>query len=151
MFNNRKVKFIKSNLGMCIYLDDCLFKNNKNKKIINVLKLFSVEKLNIKCICYVENDNIFLEKLKVILKDSYEVVFKKKQTKIQFNIQGSKLDELITLSIKHEILIDAICYDNNEIVMQLIVNDNDGSCIIFNTKKYDLEMIKKNTLLIVKD
>ena len=150
MFYNRKVKFIKSNLGMCIYLDDCLFNNNKEEKLIEVFNLFSVEALTFKCICYIENNNFFLDLLEKMLEQPYEIISqKKKDIKIKFNMEGSKINELITLSVNYQILVEASCCANNETVMQLVINDNDGSCIIFSTKKYNPDIIKKSTLSII--
>lgn len=146
----KKVKFLKSKWGTCLYLDDSLFKNGKEEKIIKILKLFSIEKDDINCSCFVDNKNNFLEKLKTLLDSPYTILFQKKDyAKIEFTLSGSKFKDLIALSVQNDLTIEAICYNSNEITLRIVINDHDGTCIIFNPQKYDVETIKRNSISIV--
>lgn len=60
-----KVDFIKTQTGICIYLDDGLFKNDiiKLEKIVEILKLFKLESATVTADFFIDEGEPFLNLL----------------------------------------------------------------------------------------
>lgn len=154
-----KVKFIKTGIGMCIFLGDCLFENDKVRaeKIIKILSLFPCSSLMMRSICFIDDDETLLKEFKALHDCEIQTLFTKKRwlshkkySKVQMSFSGVNIAKVIELSINKDITLDVECFDNkNSLVLQFVVNDNDGACITFNSKIFDIEAIKVNVKKIL--
>ena len=155
-----KVKFIKSNIGICIYLDDGLFKDNKVKleKILQVLNLFSFENLSVKSECFIDEGEPFVDEIKDNVDCTTKTLFtrkrlfgKKNYSKVEIIFKGSQIGKVIEIAINCDLTLEADCYDSDGILtVMMVVNDNNGTCIHFNTERFDAADIKTKTALILK-
>ena len=152
----RNIEFKKIKAGICVYIDDCLFKSEeiKIKKIVDVLNIFSVKNLFIRSSCFVDEGEDFIDQITDINVCKIETLFtktrllsKKKYSKLAIDFKGLYFAKVIELVIKNDITLEAECIDETgNIALQLVINDNDGTCITFNTNKYNFEKVKEEIL-----
>lgn len=147
------IKFIKFKIGICVYIDDSLFKSKeiKIKKIVDVLNIFSVKNLFVRSGCFIDEEEDFIDQITDINVCKIETLFtktrllsKKKYSKLAIDFKGLYFAKVIELVIKNDITLEAEFIDETgNIALQLVINDNDGTCITFNTNKYNFEEVKE--------
>ncbi|MCX4367696.1 MAG: hypothetical protein OSJ67_06850 [Clostridia bacterium] len=152
------LKFVKSSIGYCIYLDDNLFNDcgTKFETIMAVMELFSFEKMSVKSEQYADDSERFFGDIiknidcKTNILIQRHGFFKKTCSKVEILFNGGELNKFIEVAIKQDVTFEADCYDKNDICMQLLINGNDGSCIHFNDKKFDISKISEQIKEILK-
>lgn len=139
-----------------IFLADRLFKDKEKiqNKIIEMIRIFELDNLSVKCVFFVENNNSFLAEIENIIGRKAEVIVKDKGKKgkifrrpasssMTIIFKGTLLGRVLELGIKHEESLDIECFDESNITfLKAALFDNDGSCINFNIEKYDTQTIK---------
>lgn len=148
----KKIQFIKTTSGICIYLNDFLFKddNDRIEKLTKILNIFTFNNLLLKSDCFVDEGDTFLEEMQTLLNCELKTEFtktrlfsKRKYSKVQIAFNGEKIEKAIEFIVKNEISLGFECYNTNNVLsLQFVVNDNDGACITFNFKLYNPEEIK---------
>lgn len=153
-----KTKFLKNAMGMCIYLDDSLFKNNtiKIEKIIETFNLFPLKSLSVKSTCIINEGEADIDKLRELI--NCEIVMqytktrrfsKQKYSKFQMSFCGEALLKIIEFAVKNELEFEGYCFTENQIkTLQFVINDNDGTCITFDSKIFNIEEIKSKVMEI---
>ena len=149
----RNIEFIKLKIGRCVCIDDSLFKSEeiKIKKIVDVLNIFSIKNLFVRSSCFVDEGEDFIDQITDINVCKIETLFtktrllsKKKYSKFAIDFKGLYFEKVLELVIKNDITFEAECIDETgNIVLQLDINNNDGTCIIFNTNKYNFKEVKE--------
>jgi len=158
----KKAKYHNNKKGMLgIHLDYYLFKDDaaELKKTFEILKLFSPDDLSVKCEFFVDEKDYFLDEVELALKCKADILFtrkkllsKKTYSKVSVKFNGSLLYVVLELAIKHVNTLEAKCFDiDNHILIEFVINDNDGSCIHFNTEKYNEEIVKRKITQILND
>lgn len=149
----RKVKFVKTKYGVCVCLDDSLFKNASEQiiKIIKMLSLFSnnIERyegtifINVKDRAIVDdlyNINCSFELISTIK----DLLNRDKEEKYKIIFKNDQIEQIIYFLLKNNLTFDGNGYKNNdEILLDIVINDHDGSYITFNDKTYKKENYKQ--------
>lgn len=140
----RKVKFVKTKYGICVCLDNSLFKNESEKiiKTVKVLELFSDNIEGYVGTVFVNvNDNSTMTDLHS-LNCSLELILtikdllnRDKEEKYEIIFKNDQIEQIISFLIKNDITFDGNGYKNNdEFLLNIVINDHDGSYITFNDK-----------------
>lgn len=149
----RKVKFVKTKYGVCVCLDNSLFKNASEQiiKIIKMLSLFSnnIERyegtifINVKDRAIVDdlyNINCSFELISTIK----DLLNRDKEEKYKIIFKNDQIEQIIYFLLKNNLTFDGNGYKNNdEILLDIVINDHDGSYITFNDKTYKKENYKQ--------
>lgn len=149
----RKVKIVKTKYGVCVCLDNSLFKNESEQiiKIIKMLSLFSnnIERyegtifINVKDRAIVDdlyNINCSFELISTIK----DLLNRDKEEKYKIIFKNDQIEQIIYFLLKNNLTFDGNGYNNNdEILLGIVINDHDGSYITFNDKTYKKENYKQ--------
>ena len=145
MFNcNKKITFVKSKFGLCAYFDDSLFDKDKHQKLIAILKLFELDNLKTECRFIAHKESKLFKKTIVLNNTRTEMVKKNKvctYEKVIITTIGSDIYEMLENFLQNEEFVEIEFFENDNSIVYLGINDNDGSYIIFNTKRYDKNKI----------
>lgn len=154
----RKIKFIKSYKRFCILLDDWMFESEQARytKLTEVLNLFQLDNLFLKSSCFIEEGENLLEELACLVECNIKKQFtktklfsKKKYSKVNLTINGVYIAALIEFIVKHDISWGIDCCNKDGIwILGFVINDNDGTCITFNSKMFNIEEIKSKVIEI---
>ena len=154
----RKIKFIKSYKKISILLDDWIFESDqvRYKKLTEVLNLFQLDNLFLKSSCFIDERETLLEELACLVECSIKKQFtktrlfsKKIYSKVNLTVNGVYIAVLIEFLVKHDISWGIDCYNKDGIwILGFVINDNDGTCITFNSKLFNIEEIKSKVMEI---
>lgn len=149
----KKVKFVKIKQGICVCLDNSLFKNESEQiiKIVKILELFSDN------IARYEGTIFINVKDKLIVDDLYnmncsfelistikDLLNRDKEEKYKIIFKNNQIEQVIRFFLKNNLAFDGNGYKNNEeILLGIVINDHDGSYITFNDKIYKKENYKQ--------
>ena len=150
----KKVKFIKTRYktvkGIWIFLDDSLFKteNDKISKTIEILKIFSSNMKRYAGDVFIikKNKNI-INKLHNLKKHyeligTYKHLFNNIEEKNKMIFNNEQITEFV-----HFIIINDLTFSgkgdnsNNQILLEIAMNDHEGSYIFFNNEFYELDKL----------
>lgn len=149
----RRVKFVKTKYGICVCLDNSLFKKESEKiiKTVKLLELFSdniegyvgtvfVNANDKSTVIDLHNLNCSLE-LILTIKD---LLNRDKEEKYKIIFKNDQIEQIINFLIKNNITFDGNGYKNNdEFLLNIVINDHDGSYITFNDKIIKKEKYKQ--------
>jgi hypothetical protein len=126
-------------------------------KLLEIIDLFELDEVPLKCMTRVPQDSVFFEldktdeKIIVDIKKTFKpLLSKKQQYDIEIEFHGISLKRIINLASKEGEALRIIpkCEKNNDI--ELIINDNDHNYINFSIKKYDVDNIRSQIKTILK-
>lgn len=144
----KKIKYIKRPGEICAYFDKSLFDSESHEKkfLINILRqVLQAEFFEGKVILNYSDRNI-VSKFKKNSIQCEDIVIKKIFTKniiLKISFDLKNLEEIIDLIYENDTSLEgiAICKDSSKI--EIVLNDHDGSCIIFNNSSKKLESYKE--------
>lgn len=149
----RKIKFVKTKYGVCVCLDNSLFKNESEQiiKIIKIFKLFSDDIARYEGTIFINvKDNSIFDDL-YNMNCSFELIStikdllnREKEKKYKIIYKNCQMEQIIYFLLKNNLTFDGNGYKNNdEILLNIVINDHDGSYITFNDKTYKKENYKQ--------
>ena len=149
----RKVKFVKTKYGNCVCLDNSLFKNESEQiiKIIKIFLLFSntIERyegtifINVKDRAIVDDLHNISCSFELI-STTKDLLNSDKEEKYKIILKNDQMEQMICFLLKNNLTFNGNGYKNNdEILLDIVINDHDGSYITFNDKTYKKENYKQ--------
>lgn len=158
----RKVEFIKTKDGVFVYLDNSLFKNETEQtiKINKMFKLFSDDIaryegtifIGVKDISII--DDLYKMNCSVELISTIKSIILKRDKEKEYKIifENDQMEQIIYFLLKNDLTFSGNGYKNNgEILLNIVINDHDGSFITFNDKTYKKENYKELINNIIKN
>lgn len=149
----RKVKFVKTKYGVCVCLDNSLFKNESEQiiKTIKMLELFSdnIERYEGTIFVNVNDKSIVADLYNFncsfeLISTTKDLLNRDKEKKYKVTFKNDQIEQIIYFLLKNNLTFDGNGYKNNdEILLDIVINDHDGSYIIFNDKIYNKENYKQ--------
>lgn len=150
----KKVKFLKIGHDVCICLDDSLFKNDSEQiiKTSKSLELFSdsIERYEGTVLIDVNNKSIINDlnnfDCSFELIHTTKTLFKKrdKDNVYKVSFHNEQIEPIVNFMIKNDLTFECKGYKNNdESLLGIVINDNDGSYITFNDKIFIKEKYKQ--------
>lgn len=145
----KRIKFIRTDFGICICLDDSLFKNEQEKanKTIETLKLFSGKIVKYEGFIFVnDHDKLIIEDLNN-LKCAYELICTnkiffsdEKESKMKIIFDNKQIFDFLNFLFKHDLTFEGDGFANtDDVLLKYVINDHDGSYITFNSEKFKNE------------
>jgi|GEM_PF-4433917 hypothetical protein len=157
----RKVKFVKTKYGVCVCLDNSLFKNESEQiiKTIKMLELFSdnIERYEGTIFVNVNDKSIVADLYNFncsfeLISTTKDLLNRDKEKKYKVTFKNDQIEQIIYFLLKNNLTFDGNGYKNNdEILLDIVINDHDGSYIIFNDKIYNKENYKQSMNNILKN
>lgn len=149
----RKVKFVKTKYGVCVCLDNSLFKNESEQiiKTIKMLELFTdnIERYEGTIFVNVNDKSIVADLYNFncsfeLISTTKDLLNRDKEKKYKVTFKNDQIEQIIYFLLKNNLTFDGNGYKNNdEILLDIVINDHDGSYIIFNDKIYNKENYKQ--------
>lgn len=152
----KNVKFMKNKYqdfkGTHVYIEDFLFKTKKEKinKTIEILKVlsFNIERYEGEILISSKDINIINElhnlKCHYELTGTYKHLFNNIDEKYKVILNNTQINEFVTFVLVNDLTFDGQGYNNNhQILLQIFLNDNEGSHIIFNNDFYEIAKYKQ--------
>lgn len=134
-----------------VYLDDSIFKNDVNKINVTtcIFQIFSIKKRKIRASAFIDDGDDFLNSIQhIIACDSIKIVGNSKNSrgyiKVLFEFSGSDIGEIIDKAVLHDVTVEGEFFgDDYQNLLQFVVNDHDGTCIVFDHEYFDETEIKQ--------
>ena len=157
----RKVKVVTTKYGICVCLDNSLFKNESEQiiKISKMLSLFSdtIERyegtifINFKdgaIINDLYNMNCSFE----LISTTKDLLNRDKEENYKILFKNDQIEQIICFLLKNNLTFDGNGYTNNDgIFSKIVINDHDGSYITINHKVFEKENYKQLIINIFKN